>query len=102
MSVVTPSWAVTTVVMTLEPTLKAMGPEAVPLVTVVPFTLTVAEPWLTVGVTVILVTPFPTVSVYVTVPEEKLGLRLPELMERLDRVASLLKEAQGEPVGVKV
>ena len=39
--VVTPSWAVTMVEITLVPTFSAIGPEAVPDVTAVPFTVIV-------------------------------------------------------------
>ena len=50
--VVVPFCAVTTVVITLLPTERFIDPEAVPLVTEVPFTVTVAVASATVGVTV--------------------------------------------------
>ena len=50
--VVLPSCAVTTVVMVLLPTLKLIEPLALPDVTVVPFTFTVAVLSVTVGLTV--------------------------------------------------
>ena len=50
--VVTPSWAVTTVVMVVWPTAKAIAPDAVPEVTVAPFTFIVAVGSAAVGVTV--------------------------------------------------
>ena len=50
-----PSCAVTTIFIVLLPTLNEILPEALPLETVVPFTLTVAFAWLTVGVTVTVV-----------------------------------------------
>ena len=53
-------WAVTTVVMILSPTLRAMEPEAFPETTGVPFTVTVAVASVTVGVTVRLVTALAT------------------------------------------
>ena len=49
-----PSSAVTIVVIILLPTLNAMLPDALPLATVVPFTVTVALASDVVGVTVIL------------------------------------------------
>ena len=48
-----PFWAVTTVVMVLDPTDKLMAELALPLVTAAPFTVTVAVASETVGVTVI-------------------------------------------------
>ena len=51
--VVVPSCAVTTVVMVFAPTFKLILPLALPEVTAVPLTVTVALAWLTVGVTVI-------------------------------------------------
>ena len=50
---VTPSFAVTIVVIVLAPTFKLIFPEAVPLLTIVPFTVTLAPDTATVGVTVI-------------------------------------------------
>ncbi len=57
------SCAVTTVVIVFVPTLRLMEPEAVPDVTVVPFTFTVAVASLTVGVAVIVLTPLATEAV---------------------------------------
>lgn len=50
---VTPSCAVTATLIVLIPTAKPTAPEAVPLLTVVPFTVTVAVASVTTGVTVI-------------------------------------------------
>jgi hypothetical protein len=61
--VVTPSCAVTIVVITFPPTLKAIGPDAVPDVTAVPLTVTVAAASLVVGVTVMLVVALLTLAV---------------------------------------
>ena len=58
--VVVPSWAVTTTVMAFEPILSAIALDALPDMTVVPLTLTVAFIWLTVGVTVMDETLFAT------------------------------------------
>jgi len=58
-----PPKAVTTVVMVFSPTANSIGPEAVPDVTAVPFTVTVALLAEVVGVTVILLTPFTTLAV---------------------------------------
>jgi hypothetical protein len=61
--VVVPSCAVATTVTVLLPTLRLITPDAVPLVTAVPFTVTVALLSDTVGVTVMLLTPFATLAV---------------------------------------
>ena len=61
--VVTPSCAVTIVVIILLPTFKEIALDALPLVTVVPLTFTVALAWFTVGVTVILVVALLTLAV---------------------------------------
>jgi uncharacterized membrane protein (DUF106 family) len=50
-------------VITFDPTLKAIAPEAVPDVTVEPFTVTVAVASVVVGVTVILVAALLTLAV---------------------------------------
>ena len=50
--VVVPSWAVTTVVMVLDPTANGSAPDAVPDVTAVPLTVTIACDSLVVGVTI--------------------------------------------------
>ena len=57
---VVPSCAVTATLIGLAPTTSAMAPEALPLATVVPLTLTVAVASATVGVAVIELTPFTT------------------------------------------
>ena len=61
--VVTPSCAVTTVVITLVPTFSAIAPDGLPDTTVVPLTFTVAAASLVVGVTVMLVMALPTLAV---------------------------------------
>ena len=61
--VVEPSCAVTTVVIVFAPTAKAIGADAVPDATVVPFTFIVAVFAVLVGVTVIVETVPATVSV---------------------------------------
>ncbi len=53
-----PSCAVTTVVIVFEPIARLIGGDAEPLLTIVPLTVTVAVPSLTVGVTVTLVVAF--------------------------------------------
>ena len=58
--VVMPSWAVTTVVMVFAPTLNAIGAEAVPGATAVPFTVTVDVGTAVKGVMVIVAAPFTT------------------------------------------
>jgi len=59
---VTPSCAVTIVVMVFGPALSGMAPEAEPEVTGAPLTVTVAVASLVVGVTVIDAMPLPTAT----------------------------------------
>ena len=59
---VTPSWAVTMVVIVLVPTANVIAPEALPDATAVPFTVTVAVASATVGVTVTEAVPLVTIS----------------------------------------
>ena len=73
-----------------EPTLKAIEPEALPLVIEVPFTVTVAVASDTVGVTVIELVALDTEAVYDVVPDAKVGLNVPELKARLARFALVL------------
>ena len=82
-----PSCAVTTVVITLLPTLRAIAPEALPLVTVLPLTVTGAFAFVLVGVTVILLTALLTLAVYAEVPDAKTGDNVPELNVNADSVA---------------
>ena len=77
--VVTPSWAVTMVVMVFGPTFKAIGAEAVPEATAVPFTVTVDVVTAVTGVIVILAAPFTTSSVYAVLEAEKVGNKAPAL-----------------------
>ena len=60
---VAPSCAVTTVVITLVPTVRAIDPLATPDATVAPFTVTVAVASVTVGLSVIDVVAFGTLAV---------------------------------------
>ena len=60
---VIPSCAVITVVMVFEPTANAIGADAVPHITAVPFTFTVAADTEVVGVRVMDVTELATLSV---------------------------------------
>jgi hypothetical protein len=62
-----------------------MAPEAVPEVTEVPFTLTVAVAVATVGVTVIEATELTTLALYSCVVALNVGAKVPEI----DRAASL-------------
>lgn len=64
-------------VMVFEPTESEIEPDAEPEVTEVPFTVTVANELLTVGVTVIEVSELDTEAVYEVVPEAKVGDRVP-------------------------
>ena len=60
---VVPSCAVANMDIVLLPTLKAIAPDALPLVRVTPFTLTVAVISFKVGVAVIVLVPLFTVAV---------------------------------------
>ena len=88
--IVTPSCAVTTTDIVLAPTLREMGADATPELTETVLTLIVAFAWFTVGVTVTLLVPLATLSVYVYVPVENDGLRVPELIVSPERAASAL------------
>jgi len=61
--VVAPSCAVLTTVMVFKPTFKLIGVDALPLATVLPLTFTVAVLSTTVGVTVMLLVAFGTLTV---------------------------------------
>ena len=69
--VVVPSWAVTITAIAFAPTASAIAPEALPLTTVLPFTLIVAFACVAVGVTVMDVTALATES-----DAEKLGTEI--------------------------
>ena len=85
---VVPSWAVTTVLITvLAPSASAIGPEAVPEATAVPFTVTVDVLTAVVGVTVIVATVLATLSVYAVVVDEKTGDKVPVPGLRSDRLS---------------
>jgi len=76
---VVPSSAVTNVVMVLSPTAKAMLPEALPLATIVPFTVTVALRSVAVGLRVMDAIALLTEAVYAVVPDAKAGVNVPLL-----------------------
>jgi hypothetical protein len=73
--------------MVLLPTLKLIALLALPEVTVVPFTFTVAVLSLTVGVTVIDATVFATEAVYEVVALANVGDRVPLESPKLDKSA---------------
>lgn len=76
--VVTASGAVTTIGMVFAPTLNEIGAEVDPDAVEDPFTVIVElAPWVAVGVTVVLVTLFATLSAYDVVLEAKDGLKVP-------------------------
>lgn len=83
--VVAPSWAVTTVVMAFNPAFNAIGADAVPDATVMPFTFTVDVGTAVNGVMVIVAAPFTTSSVYANLDAEKVGDKLPALGLRFDK-----------------
>jgi hypothetical protein len=85
--VVVPSWAVTTVVIVLLPTLSAIAPEALPLVVATPLTVTLALPLVSVGVTVSEVVALPTLAVYPVVADAKTGASVPLESDSADRSA---------------
>ena len=82
-----PSCALTTVVTVFAPTLKVIAPEALPLVTAVPLTVTVAVASLTVGVKVMDETAFGTDAVYVFVAATNTGFNVPVLIAKAERLA---------------
>ncbi|MNS66600.1 hypothetical protein D3C72_998210 [compost metagenome] len=85
-SVVVPSCAVTSTVITVEPTGKVMEDEAAPLATTVPSTFTVAVLSCTVGVTLRELTELPTFKEYSCVPDETTGDTDPcEVVKLLNR-----------------
>jgi hypothetical protein len=75
-------------VIVLVPTFRLILPEALPLATVVPFTLTVAFASVTVVVTVIEVMALDTEALYVVVPLANVGLSVPLDNARLLSVAT--------------
>lgn len=75
--------------MVLEPTFKLILPLATPVATAVPFTVTVAFAWLTVGVTVIDDTLLATDCEYVMVPLANAGVSAPLESVSPDRLASV-------------
>ena len=86
---VVPSCAVTTVVMAFGPTFNIIGPDAVPDVTVVPFTVTVDVFTVVVGVMVIVETVLATLSVYAVVVAENAGDKGPGVGFSASRFASV-------------
>ena len=82
-----PFCAVTTVVIVLLPPSKGRLADAVPEVTAVPLTVTVAVGSVVVGVIVTEVTELPKGSVYEVVPAANAGDRVPLLMVKFARVA---------------
>ena len=76
-------------VIILLPTLSAIGPDAVPLATIVPFTVTVAAASVVVGVKVILFVVLVTEAVYTLVADVKVGLSVPELIVSFANVATV-------------
>ena len=99
---VVPSCAVTKTVMVFTPTAKLIEPEAVPEVTEVPLTFTVAVESVTVGVTVIDVVALVTAIAYEVVPVEKEeGVQVPVEVVRLVKLESVEADAP-ETVSVAV
>jgi hypothetical protein len=72
---VRPSCAVTTIAIAVLPMLRLCGPEALPEVTEVPPTETVAPASVVVGVTVMAETAFATLAVYDKLPDARDGTR---------------------------
>ena len=86
--IVVPSWAVTNMVIGLEPTASGIEALAAPEAVVLPFTLTVAVASVTIGVTVIVEVALATLAVYVLVADAKLGLSVPEFTASPESVAT--------------
>ena len=83
------SWAVTTITTELAPTFRLVTSWPAPLFTALPSTVIVARPWLAVGVTVTWVAELATPAAYPRVESENDGLRVPGLIVRPVRLASL-------------
>ncbi len=73
-------------VMVLLPTLRAIAPDALPLATVVPFTVIDAVASAAVGVTVIDEVAFETDAVYDVVADANTGVSVPALKVKLERL----------------
>lgn len=87
------SCAVTSTVITFDPTLKAIDDDADPDVTGTPFTVTIAFASVVVGVTEIDVTLVPTAAVYAVTAEANVGVRETDPDNvRSDNVASSLSK----------
>jgi hypothetical protein len=87
--IVVPSWAVTTIVTVLLPTLSEIADVAEPEVAEVPLTVIVALAWVRVGVTVIEVTELATVEVYEVVAEANVGERVAVVKTSVDNVETV-------------
>jgi hypothetical protein len=87
--VVVVSWAVTTTeIAVVDPAVRACALDALPDVTALPPTVTVAAASVVVGVNLIDATPFATLAVYAAVVDAKEGDRLPALTNRALSLAS--------------
>jgi hypothetical protein len=95
--VVTPSWAVTTILILFVPTFKLIEPLGDPDVTETPLTVIVANALFLVGVTVTDVVVFTTLSVYDVVAELNEGDSVPLEIVKADNVASLLSADDPAP-----
>ena len=71
--------------MVFDPTFNAIGVEAVPDATAVPFTVTVEVGTAVMGVMVMLAAPFTTAVVYAVLEAEKAGVKPPALGFRFDK-----------------
>ena len=76
--------------MELDPTFNGIAMLALPDKVVVPFTVIVAPPCITVAVTVVDTTSLETEKLYRYVLVENTGIKVPALSESAERVASLL------------
>lgn len=85
---VVPSSAVTLTEMVLVPTTRLMGADAEPLATAAPLTVTVALPFVVVGVMVTLLVALGTAAAYDVVAAAKDGVSVPVEMASAVRVAS--------------
>jgi hypothetical protein len=79
----------TTEIAVVDPAVRACVPDALPDVTALPPTVTVAAASVVVGVNLIDATPFTTVAVYAVVAAASAGARVPALKVRILSVASV-------------
>ena len=87
---------VATIVTVLAPTDRAIAPDAAPDATAAPFTVSVVEACVRVGVTVTDVRVYGTFAAYEKTPDEKAGDSVPWDSTRFDKVVSTIAAVAAE------